>query len=90
MQPKYKNSADFTLRLSGRESIFAVPSRPISTMIELINVPAITMGSTVYEPKDDRPELGQTHWLTYVLDDFETVDEAVRSPVFSPSKITSV
>ncbi|MGD0025844.1 MAG: linear amide C-N hydrolase, partial [Xanthobacteraceae bacterium] len=37
----------------------------------------LTLETTAYEPKDDRPELGQSHWLAYVLDNFKTVQEAV-------------
>jgi len=35
--------------------------------------------STTYEPKDDRPELGHGHWLTYVLDNFRSVAEAMAA-----------
>jgi choloylglycine hydrolase len=56
----------------------------------------LTLEATAYEPKDDRPELGQTHWLSYVLDNFKTVQEAVDAlkddkefrivPVTAPEK----
>jgi penicillin V acylase-like amidase (Ntn superfamily) len=32
-----------------------------------------------FEPKDDRPEMGETHWLAYMLDNFRTVQEAVAA-----------
>jgi choloylglycine hydrolase len=37
----------------------------------------LTLETTAYEPKDKRPELGQSHWLAYVLDNFKSVQEAV-------------
>jgi choloylglycine hydrolase len=37
----------------------------------------LTLETTAYEPKDNRPELGQSHWLAYVLDNFKSVREAV-------------
>jgi penicillin V acylase-like amidase (Ntn superfamily) len=37
----------------------------------------LTLETTAYEPKDARPELGQSHWLAYVLDNFKSVQEAV-------------
>jgi choloylglycine hydrolase len=37
----------------------------------------LTLETTAYEPKDNRRELGQSHWLAYVLDNFKSVPEAV-------------
>ena len=38
----------------------------------------LEMSETVYEPVDSRPEMGQCHLISYVLDNFETVDQVVR------------